>query len=166
MQLTQLYESSELKSYKNWKSPSVQSMKEDFADFKRKEEKWENRARIILLQTPLFTDFEDFREKVQNGEIREIDRSFAQKVRGMSAVSSVAALKSLVKTYSKPRDVDRIVNGMKNEEKLPMPIIIKGKEGMWVLSGNTRCNASFALGFKPKVIIIDLSKEESDEADV
>ena len=141
-------------------------MKEDFADFKRKEEKWENRARIILLQTPLFTDFDDFREKVQNGEIREIDRAFAGKIHGMSATSSIAALKSLVKTYSKPRDVDRIVDGINNEEKIPMPIIVKGKDGMWVLSGNTRCNASFALGFKPKVIIIDLSKEESGEADV
>ena len=141
-------------------------MKEDFADFKRKEEKWENRARIILLQTPLFTDFDDFRVKVLNGEIREIDRAFAGKIHGMAAVSSVAALKSLVKTYSKPRDVDHIVNGIKNEEKLPMPIIVKGKDGMWVLSGNTRCNASFALGFKPKLIIIDLSKEESGEADV
>lgn len=141
-------------------------MKEDFADFKRKESKWEDRARIIQLRTPLFTDLENFREMIEAGEIREIDRAFALKIHGMSTISSVGALKSLVSTYSKPRDVDRIVNGMKNEEKIPMPIIVKGKEGMWVLSGNTRCNVSFALGFKPKVIIIDLSKDESDEANV
>ena len=166
MHLIQLYESSELKTYKPWVFPSVKTLKDDFAQFQRKQDKWENRARSILLQSPLFTDFDDFREKVEAGEIREIDRSFVSHVQGMSSVSSISSLKSLVKTYSSHKDVDRIANGIKNEEKLPMPIIVKGAKGMWILSGNTRCNAAFALGFKPKVIIINLAQEQEDEANV
>lgn len=159
MQINQLFESRELTSYKRWKLPLVTELKSDFQSYQKNLDKWENRARIILLQTPLFTDFDSFRKLVESSEVREIDRTFAGKISGLSNTSSIASLKSLVGTYSSPRDIKRIEDGFKNNERIPMPIVLQGSKGYWMLSGNARCNTAFILGYKPKVIIINLKQE-------
>lgn len=165
MQLHQLYEASSLQSYSNWKRPNVDTLKADFAEYKSKESKWTDRARIIQTWAPIFADFDSFRSAVKGGEIREIDRGFVTRCQGMSNVSTIGALKSLTSTYSSPRDVDRIVSGFSEGSGLPMPILLRGDKEYWVLSGNTRCNAAFILGFKPKVIIIDLPKKSKKDTD-
>ena len=159
MQINHLYEAAELKRYQNWKKPSVQTLKEDYEEFKHKEgTRWENRARSILMRWPVFTDFEDFKTAIGEAEVKEIDWGFIRKVDGISVTTSIGSLKSLVSTYSTPRDVNRIISGFKNEEQIPMPIILKGEKGMWMMSGNTRTNAALILGYKPKVIIINASQ--------
>ena len=157
MQLIQLFEANDLKSYKHWKKPSVQTLKDDFNEYQKHESsKWEIRARSILTAFPMFTDFEGFKEAVASGTVLEIDKSFANKVQGMSASKSISSLKSLVGTYAKPKDIKRLSDGFKNGDGIPMPIIVRGLKGMWMLSGNARCNTALILGFKPKVVIIDL----------
>ena len=163
MHLENLYEAGPAIKYPHWKKPSVSLLNFEFAQYTRNEEKWANRARIIQLPVPLFTSNGMFRHYVDNGEVMEIDRSFIPKVHGMSSVSTIAALKSLVSTYSKKPDVDTIVTGFKDGLRMPMPIILRGKKGYWILSGNTRCNVAFALGYTAKVIVINLPLKVNDE---
>ena len=64
----------------------------------------------------------------------------------------------MVSNYQNPRDVDRIVQGLQSGDPLPLPIIVKGSQGMWILAGNTRQAVTRVLGFVPEAILIDLGK--------
>ncbi len=162
MRIDQLYESSDLQSYKGWVKPSAQTIKDDFAEYQREESRWENRARNIQSVSPLFSSMEDFREKLESAEKKEIGKEFAARVHGMSLLKTLPALKSLIGTYSQSKDLDRIVQGFEEGDKIPMPILVKGKKGYAILSGNTRCNAAFILGFRPTVLIIDLTENTQE----
>src|SRR5574343_331712 len=106
MQLQHLQEARELSSYSNWKKPRLEDLKKTFEHYKNKEEtRWRDRTGIIHSIYPLFADFEDFSEQILHSEIKEIGRSFVEKVHGMSNLASVASVKSLVSTYSTSRDV-------------------------------------------------------------
>ena len=158
MRIDQLYESNDLQSYKGWVKPNAQAIKDDFAEYQREESRWENRARIIHSACPLFSSMEDFEEKLEKAEKKEIGKEFAGRVQGMSLLKTLPALKSLIGTYSQSKDLDRIVQGFEDGDKIPMPILVKGKKGYAILSGNTRCNAAFIQGIRPTVLIIDLTE--------
>lgn len=159
MRIEHLYESAPLTSYKNWVKPSAQTIKDDYAQYERESSRWENRARSIQAAAPLFSSLEDFKEKLDSAEKKEIGKEFAAQVRGMSLLKTIPALKSLIGTYSQPKDLDKILAGFEAGDKIPMPILIKGKKGYAILSGNTRCNAAFIQGLRPIVLIIDLSEK-------
>ena len=163
MYLQQLFESDELIRYRHWVKPSTSALKEDFDEYKHKEElKWKDRARIIQCRYPLFSDIEEFKKAVASAEVREVDWTFIDKVGGTTTYKDFGTLSGIVSKYNRPRDIKRIRDGLRSDHKIPMPIIVKGKKGSWILSGNTRCNTAMIVGYKPKVIIIDLTESESD----
>jgi hypothetical protein len=157
MRIDQLCESTSLQTYKNWVKPNAQTIKDDYAQYERESSRWENRARSIQSLSPLFSSLEDFKEKLGSAEVKEIGKEFAARVHGMSLLKTISALKSLIGTYSQPKELDRIIAGFEAGDKMPMPILVKGKKGYAILSGNTRCNAAFIQGIRPTVLIIDLS---------
>jgi hypothetical protein len=53
--------------------------------------------------------------------------------------------------------VDGIVAGFKAGKSMEMPIIIRGKRGRWILSGNTRMNVARIMNIPIKVIEVDAS---------
>lgn len=145
--------------YENWAFPSDEVMKDDFSEYKKKEmSKWKSRANRMGFRFPIFETFDDFKLALQNAEVVDLTRQMDNRIQNRSQSSSIESLKSLVGTYVRPRDVDRIVQGLMSGARLPMPIVLKGTNGMWIMAGNTRLDSAFILNKKPKVLMVDVSE--------
>lgn len=134
------------------------TMREDYDEYKKKEQrKWKSRAEHMGFRFPIFPTFESYMKSLL--EAKSVDNYNPTKINNISNVQTIDQLKSLVSQYQRPRDVDRIVDGLKAGDKIPMPVVLKGDKGMWIMSGNTRFNA-YRILFKrnPTILIIDVSK--------
>jgi len=144
-----------------WVFPDDKTLKSDFSEYKHKEDyKWKRRAEQIGAQFPIFDDFNDFKTRLKKARVVNLTSSVDNQITNRSQSSSIESLKSLVGSYSRPRDVDRIVKGILSDAKMPYPIVLKGNRGMWIMAGNTRLDTAFLLGNKPKVLMVDVSTEE------
>ena len=63
----------------------------------------------------------------------------------------------MVSSYAWPRDVARIQQGYQENHKMPLPIIIKGQQGMWIMAGNTRQSVARVMGITPRALLVDVS---------
>jgi hypothetical protein len=149
------------KSYNNWVRYTDESLRDDFAEYKGKEDlKWKTRAAYIGVKFPIFDDLTEFKKYLDSGEIINVDS--LKNVDNLTKNHSLEDIKQMVSTYSntfaKPRDVDRIANGINNNDKLPLPIILKGSKGTFIMAGNTRQAVARVLGMVPKAILVDMSK--------
>jgi hypothetical protein len=148
---------SEQVQYDNWVRYTGSSVKSDFVEYKKKEEsKWKDRAERIGMRFPIFDSEEQFRTDLDNAKIVSV--SELDNVRNMSHNSSIEDIESMVSSYHQPRDVKRIVQGLKNNVQIPMPIILKGSKGMWIMAGNTRQSTARVLGIDADVLLVDVSK--------
>ncbi len=144
-----------------WIFPDNKTLKADFSEYKHKEDyKWKRRAEQIGARFPLFADFDDFKNRLKKARVVNLTPVIDNQITNRSHTTSIESLKSLVGSYSRPRDVDRIVQGIMSDEKMPYPIVLKGNRGMWIMAGNTRLDTAFLLGNKPKVLMVDVSNEE------
>ena len=142
-----------------WVFPDSKTMDSDFAEYKKKEDyKWKGRASSLGARFPLFNDRAHFEESLKNAQVVNLTPTTDRKISNRSHTGSIEGLKSLVGTYHRPRDVDRIVQGIESGVKMPMPIVLKGSQGMWIMAGNTRLDTAFILGNKPKVLMVNVSK--------
>ena len=145
--------------YKNWIFPNEETMRADFNEYKKKEErKWKRRSEIIGSRFPIFEDYDHFKSSLKNAKVITLTPEIDKKILNRSYEKSIEGLKSLVGTYTIPRDVDRIVKGFQKGDKIPYPIVIKGDRKMWIMAGNTRLNTSFIMGVEPKVLMVDVSE--------
>lgn len=144
-------------SYDNWIRYNDQSLKDDFVEYQKKEtSKWKTRAKSLEFRFPIFKSLEDFKDALDNAKIIDIDKS-GLNIENMTTNNSIESIKSMVSGYSKPRDVDRIVDGFSKNVKLPLPIILKDKRGYHIMAGNTRQSTARVLGIKPKALLVDVS---------
>lgn len=142
--------------YDNWMYPDEKTMKADFDEYKLKEfKKWEGRAKSMGFRFPIFNDFDQYKNDILNAKPVIINNNMS--VQNLTHTQTLEDLKDLVSTYYMPRDVDRIVNGMENNIKIPYPVILKGNNGYFIMSGNTRLNVCGILHGIPKALIIDVS---------
>lgn len=149
----------ENKNYNNWVRYTKQSIRSDFEEYKKKEErKWRSRADMIGMRFPLFETFNDFKQALDNARIVNLTPQMDHRIGHRSHTGSLESLKNLVSGYIRPRDVDRIVDGFINNAKMPMPIVLEGNTGTWIMAGNTRLDTAFILGVKPKVIWIQMGE--------
>lgn len=140
-----------------WVFPDRKTMQSDFAEYKKKEDyKWRGRAQSIGARWPLFQDFNHFQQELKQAKAVTLTPAMDNKINNRSHSSSIESLKSLVSTYVRSRDVDRIVQGITTGSRMPMPIVLKGSRGMWIMAGNTRLDTAFILGNKPKVLMVDV----------
>ena len=148
------------KPFTNWSFPNEATMLADFKEYKKKESsKWQGRAKRMGFKFPIFDTFEDFKNALTSADVITLTREHDSHINNRSNTSSIADLKSLVSGYIMPRDVDRIIQGFETNAAIPMPIILKGKNGEWVMAGNTRCDTAFILGVNPvKVLLVDVSE--------
>jgi len=65
----------------------------------------------------------------------------------------------MVSGYHIPRDVQRIVDGMKSGATLPMPIVLKGSDGLFIMAGNTRQAVARVLKVPCKVLLVDVTNK-------
>ena len=147
------------KPFTNWSFPTEETMLADFKEYKKKElSKWQSRARNMGFRFPIFNTFEDFKNALKSAKVITLTREHDSHINNRSQTSSIDSLKSLVSGYIRPRDVDRIIQGFESNAAIPMPIILKGKNGEWIMAGNTRCDTAFILGVDPvKVLLVDVS---------
>lgn len=141
--------------YNNWVRYTPQSLKDDFIEYKKKESsKWESRAQQIGARFPLFATITDFMNALNNSPIVLIDS--LQSVGNLTKNASIDSIKGMVSSYYQPRDVDRIIQGYLDNAKLPLPIILKGSKGLWIMAGNTRQSTARVLGINPKALLVDV----------
>lgn len=144
-----------------WVFPDNKTLKADFSEYKKKEDyKWKGRAEQIGSRFPIFSDFNDFKTRLKRARVINLTPQIDNQITNRSHTSSIESLKSLVSTYKRPRDVQKIEQGIINNDKIPMPIVLKGNRGMWIMAGNTRLDTAFLLGNKPKVLMVDVSDEK------
>lgn len=143
-------------NYNNWVRYSSESLQADFNEYAKKERsKWKDRAAIIGSRFPIFENIVEFKAALDNASIVNLDK--LGDINNLTYNNSIADLKNMVSGYIFPRDVERIISGLKNNVKLPLPIVIKGSKGMWILSGNTRANVARILGYNSKALLINVS---------
>jgi hypothetical protein len=114
---------------------------------------WDKRCKAIGAHYPLFDSEDDFIAKIRAASIEPITPQ--SKVENVTDLETIEDVEDLVSTYQRPRDVSSIVNGYRKGGSMPMPIIIRGKKGSWILSGNTRTNLAFILKIPVKAIWVD-----------
>ena len=147
-------------NYNNWVFPNNETIKSDWSEYKKKEEKkWKNRAKILNARWPLFKNISDFKNSLKKGKIVNGTDSFMNKVEHATSLTDMNDLKSMVHSYIRPRNIDRIINGFYNNDKIPYPIILKSNNRYFIMAGNTRQNSARILGIIPKILIVDVSKK-------
>lgn len=143
--------------YPHWVRYTPQSLAHDWQEYKHKEDRrWTQRAQLIGAPWPLFSDQDHMEHLLNTSPIVNIDS--LGRVENLTHNPDLEDVKDMVSNYQNPRDVDRIVQGLKSGDPLPLPIIVKGSRGMWILAGNTRQAVTRVLGFAPEAIMIDLGK--------
>lgn len=155
----QVVENQNIKSYDNWKFHDEETIESDFSEYKNKEKrKWESRANSMGFRFPIFNTIEDYKEALNSAKIITLDDNTWDSIEHMSYNDSVEDIKLMVSSFTVPRDVDRIVDGIKNNKPIPYPVILKGNNGMFIMSGNTRSNVARVLGTTPKALLLDVSE--------
>jgi hypothetical protein len=114
---------------------------------------WPQRCKAIGAKYPLFDSEQDFIAKIKAASVEPLTPEMD--VHNLTNLRTVEDVRDMVSGYQFPRDVDRIVKGYKEGGTMPMPIIIRGKKGSWILSGNTRSNLAFILKVPVKAIWVD-----------
>lgn len=145
-------------SYDNWTMPSEKTMKSDFEEYKFKEyTKWESRASRMGMRFPIFKDYNEYKNSIQNGEVVEVDDNLWSEIQNLSMNHSIEDIEDMVSGYTMPRDVKRIKTGFENGDAIPYPVILKGENGLFIMSGNTRLNVARVTGITPKALIVSVS---------
>jgi hypothetical protein len=145
-------------TYDAWIRYTPESLHADWTEYVHKQDaKWCARARAIGARWPLFTNMYDFKQALDQAEIVNVDD--LGDVGNMTHNNSLADIKVMVGGYQNPRDVDRIVAGLHAQVPLPLPIILKGEQGMWIQAGNTRQATARVLGIEPKALLVDVTEQ-------
>jgi hypothetical protein len=143
-------------SFNNWTRFSEASLEADFQEYKQKEQrKWKQRAELIQARWPLFQDIQEFRQALSSAPVVDVDS--LRSVQNLTKNRSIADIKDMVSSYAWPRDVARIQQGYQENHKMPLPIIIKGQQGMWIMAGNTRQSVARVMGITPRALLVDVS---------
>tara|TARA_R110000868_G_scaffold9620_6_gene47596 strand:- start:28386 stop:28859 length:474 start_codon:yes stop_codon:yes gene_type:complete len=143
-------------SFNNWTRFTDASLESDFQEYKQKEQrKWQPRAEVIQVRWPLFKDIQEFRQALISAPIVDVDS--LRSVANMTKNRNIEDIKDMVSSYQLPRDVARIQQGYQENHKLPLPIIIKGQQGMWIMAGNTRQSVARVMGITPRALLVDVS---------
>lgn len=141
-----------------WREQTEKELKQEFDyEYALPKRRWDMRAEQIGAKYPIFDSLDDFVEKVKAAPVQVIKHADYHKVRNLTSLETLDDVKEMTSSYSYPRDVDSIVTGFKAKSPMPYPIIIKGKSGMWILSGNTRMNVAKILGIEGRAKVVDAS---------
>lgn len=145
--------------YNNWIFPSTEVIKSDWSEYKKKEEwKWKNRAKMLNARWPLFKNINDYKNSLKNAKVIKATDSFMDKVEHATSIDDIDELTDMVHSYKRPRDINRIINGFNNNDKIPYPVILKSNNRYFIMSGNTRQNTARILGITPKILVVNVNK--------
>ena len=143
-------------SYDAWIRYTPASLESDWREYVHKQDtKWRNRARVIGARWPMFDSMDQFRQALDQARIVNVDE--LGDIENLTRNNSLADIKSMVGAYQNPRDVDRITQGLLNNVAVPLPIILRGDSGMWIMAGNTRQATARVLGITPRALLVDVT---------
>lgn len=147
-------------AFKNWAFPDEKTMKMDFLEYSKKEEsKWRNRAMMLKARWPLFEDYNHFKSSLKGAKIVTLTSSLLNRVEHATDLHDLDDLRDMVQSYGRPRDIDRIVKGFEQDDKIPYPIILKSGPKYFIMAGNTRQNAARIMGIPVKVMVVDVGEK-------
>lgn len=153
----------QVENYHSWKMHDKETLKNDFKEYKEKEErKWSRRSQTMGFRYPLFKDIEDYKDSLDKSSVITFDDRNWPNINNLSYNYSLDELRNMVSGYNVPRDVDRIIKGFENKKQLPYPVILKGTKGMFIMSGNTRLNVARLMGITPKALLVDISTNSEE----
>lgn len=136
-----------------WKVPSSADLELEYKyEYLLPSRNWPARCRTIGAAYPLFTSVEDFVLRVKGARIVKVN--FPNKIHNLTTCSSLEEVEQMVANYAYPRDVKRIASGFEHGVAMPMPVVIQGTRGSWILSGNTRSNVAYVLGIQLQVLCV------------
>lgn len=137
-----------------WMRPTRKDLELEYEyEYVNPSRNWKQRCHAIEAVFPIFSSLEDFIRKVNESPIERL--TAVTRVHNMTDYRTIEDIEDLVSGYHFPRDVKRIVEGFAALDKMPLPIIIKGRKGRWILSGNTRQNVALVMEVPRKAIVVD-----------
>ena len=144
-------------SYDNWVLPSYMTMVADFVEYQKKEDtKWKIRSKTFGFRFPIFKSLSEYESCIEKATLINLSE-YRTKIGNLSSEPDIESLRELVSGYIYPRDIDRIIVGLKKNKEIPLPVILKGSKGMFIMSGNTRQNVAYILGIRQMALLIDVS---------
>lgn len=136
-------------NFSNWKMPDENQLKLEF------------KVEQTFKGANFFDDYEDFRERVRQAKIVEIDEQEDYNISYRSRTRSKSSLLSLIRNYASYPEfrnedtVEDIYTGYKQNKPMDYPIVIEFRNGdKRIFSGNTRMDVAFQLGINPKVLLV------------
>ena len=118
--------------------------------------------------THLFDGFDDFKRRVDGGEVVSLSESEDRKMDYRSRTVDKEDLLGLIsnyRSYPEFRNEQTVqhlydVIGGKESGSMDMPMVLRWPDGRTrVLSGNTRLDISFQLGETPKVLMVNVERK-------
>jgi len=137
-------------SYDGWRMLTDTEISNEYEWEYSKVDDWTNNA---------FPTLNNFEKAVRKGKVIALSPEMDRNVSYRSRCSSIEELKNLTSSYRFPRDVDRIINGIKQGDEIPYPIILEKNGNFRVMSGNTRLDVAFLLKVVPKVLIVSVEND-------
>ena len=134
-------------TYNAWRMLTDQEIDQEY--------EWEYSKVKRRFDDPLPT-LEDFQKAVKEGKPEVITPSKDRSIQNRSYPDDIEDLKDMVSQYQFPRDVDRIIDGLENNDPIPYPIVLEEAGDRWIMSGNTRMATSFLLDINPTVLIVKI----------
>lgn len=105
---------------------------------------------------------EELRNKIINAPVTVLSK-FELLALDNSDVGSVLnsknpefSVRSMMRKQGRDVDLDKILDGIKNNTELPMPIVIKSSTGYYLLGGNSRLSALASLGYTIPVKVLSM----------
>lgn len=146
-----------MQRYPHWVRYDRHSLDLDFREYKKKEEaKWRGRADRYGFRFPIFDSKEQLESELESSPIVQIDK--IGYVGNKTVNSSIEDIEDMVSRYYHPRDVQRIALGFAKGDQIPLPIVLKGSKGQFMLSGNTRQATARVMDIVPEAILLDVSE--------
>ena len=138
----------------NWRRPTSKELAFEYkVEYALPQRRWDQRAKSIGAPYPIFTSEGDFIAKMGQAIEYHIPIQAFHTVNNLTLCRSIRELKDLVGSYSFPRDVYSLIRGFESGAKMPLPIVVGGSKGSWILGGNTRLNVAAILGYETKTLL-------------
>jgi len=141
--------------YDKWVKPKIKDLKQEY------HVEYELKGLGDMYDDP-WPSVSDFISATKTAKVVEITPAVDRKISYRSRTSTHTQLLNLIKGYrSYPefrneKTLQNLYDRIEQNKELTMPIVLKSRQGMRVMAGNTRMDVAFHTGNNPKVLMIDV----------
>lgn len=149
---------------KNMESSELETPHESFVFPNVEKERGEvERAAEQFAKMPIELFTEEFIKRAKNSTLTELTEEMWLKLDNTDSYDIQKGDWEMVRYHTiegkpdDPRDWEILKSKIERREALDAPIILKMKDGLHLVSGNTRLMITRALGLNPQALIVDMS---------